>query len=75
MAEEKVTFDELAWQVVDSDGVWVRLYDGLKLCLTDILLSDDVRFIAKFMPCARNAREYVIRFEEVKALVKDNTCT
>lgn len=74
MAEEAITFDGLTWQVVDSDGVWVRLYDGLKICLTDLVLGDDVRFIGKFMPCARNAKEYVIRFEEVKELVQDKNC-
>lgn len=52
--------------------VWVRLYDGLRICLVAVL--DNETFKAKFIPCASNASEYIIKHKEIKEFVDLENC-
>ena len=53
----------------DKD-VWVTLYDDLFICLigADPYVSDG--FLAKFIPCGKNATVYKIAYDKIKALRK-----
>jgi len=53
-----------------EDEVWVDLYDGLFICLVGADSLTTEGFLAKFIPCARNARVYNIPYNKVKALRK-----
>lgn len=63
-----ISFSQLFDKVQTTDRVWVRLHDGLKLCLVAVENEEDQTFIAKFLPCASNARKYLIRYNEIKKL-------
>lgn len=64
-----IDFSEIESKLHGKDRVWVRLYDGLKICLVGVV--DGATFKAKFVPCARNAREYAIKHNEVKEFILD----
>jgi len=51
-----------------SESVAVRLYDNLKIYLVEDFPEKQV-FKAKFLPCAENARDYEIRYSEVKEII------
>lgn len=64
------TFEELKTLVVASagKGVWVKMFDDLRICLMGINREDEQVFTAKFLPCATNSREYQIAYKKVMAL-------
>jgi len=65
-----IDFSEIESRLRETDRVWVRLYDGTRICLVEVL--DSETFKAKFLPCARNSREYVIRHNEIKDFAPGN---
>jgi hypothetical protein len=62
------SFSSLFGKLQDGSQIWVRLHDGLKLCLVGVDDIDRRVFIAKFLPCAANARTYPIRYDEIAKL-------
>ena len=63
-AESLINFDEINGGLARNEPTWVRLYDGLVICL--IAVIDEKTYKAKFMPCAKNSREYVIKKSCIK---------
>ena len=63
-----IDYNQLASLVCTEKEIWVRLHDGLKICLIDILEGET--FIAKFLPCAENARKYEIEYNEIKEIIE-----
>ena len=57
-------FAEIDSKLAGREPVWVRLYDGLVICLTEV--ADGNTYKAKFMPCAKNSREYTIKKSCIK---------
>ncbi|MFH1973048.1 MAG: hypothetical protein ABIK13_00355 [Patescibacteria group bacterium] len=66
---ENVTYQQIVEKILDAGSVWVRLYDGIKICLIDVIVQEPIIFIGKFLPCASNSKEYKIKFSEVKEFV------
>jgi len=62
------SFSTLFGKLQDGSQIWVRLHDGLKLCLVAVDDIDRRVFIAKFLPCASNAQTYMIRYDEIAKL-------
>ena len=65
-----IDYLELAVRIHDDGPVWVRLYNGIIICLTGVIDGDT--FVAKFIPCSRNAREYKIAHREIKEFHERN---
>jgi len=73
---DELSFDSLSNLVNESSNdVWVRLYDGIRVCLTAVADSNTQLFVGKFVPCAHNAREYNIRYRTIKELVGERNGT
>lgn len=66
-----IDYLELTTRIYDDGPVWVRLYNGVVICLVDVLDKDT--FKAKFIPCSANAREYKIAYTEVREYYDRNS--
>jgi hypothetical protein len=53
-----------------QEGIWVRLYNDLKICLMGVEDAPTGKFTAKFFPCAKNSRLYSIAYGEICELEK-----
>lgn len=58
---------ELLDKIKSTGRVWIRLYNGLIFCLLDTLGPDE--FKAKIVPCAKNSREYRVKYSDIKEYV------
>ena len=65
MPEALVPFEELAELVKANGQQWVRLYDGFKVCLVEVLHEGDHEFLFTFLPCARNASRYPVKYKDI----------
>ena len=68
-----LSFEELAELATKEKGIWVRLNDGMQICLVGVKYPIGKIFTAKFIPCAKNSRTYEICYSDVKCLEKSKT--
>lgn len=66
--ENKINFEQLCALVNDKHEIWVRLYDGLRICLVKRVLEKEA-FVGKFIPCSHNARTYTIPYKDVREII------
>ena len=66
--EDKINFEQLCALVKDKREIWVRLYDGLRICLVK-RIDDKEAFVGKFIPCSTNARTYTIPYKDVNDVI------
>lgn len=65
---DEYTYEQLCTELNNKKELWVRLYDGIRICLTGIQPGNDQRFVARFIPCSHNSRVYSIPFDKIKEI-------
>lgn len=68
--KSRPSYSELVNLIKTKKEVWVTLYDGLFICLTNTDPNNKDGFLAKFIPCAKNSRVYNIPYNKIKELRK-----
>ena len=59
-----IPYQELLDKIQAGGRVWVRLHNDLIFCLVEATGPD--QFKAKLLPCAKNSREYLIPYSQIK---------
>jgi len=55
-----------------EEGIWVRLYNELKVCLMGVQDAPTGKFTAKFFPCAKNSKQYTILYNDIWRVEKES---
>jgi hypothetical protein len=73
--EDKLSIEQLCVLINDKKELWVRLYDGLRICLIK-KINEQEAFVGKFIPCSSNSRTYTIAYKDVKEIIgeKNGNC-